>query len=195
MEQILAALDGTTFGLGIGPYSRVPGDPGSIPDVPNDAASAHEYDELGAAMRAHEESERKALRAYRQLASASSDPLVRELMRLVIEDEVRHHRVFGQLAAMVRHPALAGAQSEPPRRRPAEDLTLEIAMVQFAISAEEDGARDLRRLAQHCSQLHDGIVALILDLIARDSLKHAAILQQVLKRLEAALCSSPVRTD
>src|SRR5207248_10289289 len=115
------------------------------------------------------------------------DPLVRALLRLVVDDEERHHRTFRQLATLVRSPAADAVLPEPPvtggHAPHAPALAAEAAAVRRAIREEQTVARELHRLARSCPDAHEGLVALVLELIARDSRKHALILQEVLRRM------------
>jgi rubrerythrin len=159
-----------------------------MPGLPESAAS----DELSplvrllAAFDTHVESETDTIAGYRQLAETTPDPLVALLMHLVLEDEVRHHQLVERMSARLRDslewthsPQALPAGGEAPDAATAEAL----AAVQGFLHHEQEGARHLRQLAKQSSDLYSGLFELLLDSMARDSEKHARILEFVRRRL------------
>ncbi len=136
----------------------------------------------------HAAAEQDALGQYEYLAEASGDPVIALVMRLILDDEVRHHGLLRRMAATLRDalewtssPAAlpkAGLRSQP----------LPQAFVQLAhslIEEERTGARHLRRLAEQEKDINGGLDSLLLEMMAMDSEKHARLLQFVQRRLES----------
>ncbi len=164
------------------------------PDVENPWATAWAADRspvserLVRALEAHEAAEAESLDSYHQLADASGDVVVAALVRLVIEDEKRHQQLLLQMTAPIdRRDGLDGALAPVPLSPDAlEDRTAAIVATRALIREEREGARHLRHLARQEHQLHDGVYAILLESMARDSEKHEHILRYVLKRLEGS---------
>lgn len=162
------------------------------PDVKNPWAAAWAADRspvserLVRALEAHEAAEAESLDSYEQLAEASGDAVVAALVRLVIEDEMRHQKLLLQMTSPVdERNGVDGAVSLVDLGASAlEDRTPAIVATRALIREEREGARHLRHLARQEHQLHDGIYAILLESMARDSEKHEHILRYVLKRLE-----------
>ncbi len=133
------------------------------------------------ALEAHAAAEAESMTAYEQLSEKSGDPLVALLMRLVLQDEQRHHELLGRMAGNLT-----------------EDMVEELGDVDVTsheeavlatramIREEREGARYLRHLARQEPKLYDGAYALLLETMARDSEKHEHILRFILRRLESA---------
>jgi hypothetical protein len=64
----------------------------------------------------HEAAERSLLEQYRDAAEDSGSPAFRYLVALILEDEVRHHRLFRDLADALRTDAeLRSGEPAVPR--------------------------------------------------------------------------------
>ena len=99
----------------------------------------------------HASLEEEALGQYEHLAQASGDPVIALVMRLILEDEERHHGLLRRMEASLRdaldwtHSLNALPETTPPR----EPLSSDLASVARALVAEEhNGARAMRELAQ-----------------------------------------------
>jgi hypothetical protein len=140
------------------------------------------------AIERHASVEVEALGQYEHLAQASGDPVIALVMRLILEDEERHHGLLKQISSTLRDAlnwtyspdalprATVGATSTD------EDLT---ALARALIDEEKTGAQALRGLAQREKGLGSGLDSLLLEMMARDSEKHARLLLFVQRRLEA----------
>jgi rubrerythrin len=136
----------------------------------------------------HAAAEAGALGQYEYLAEASGDAVIALVMRLILDDEVRHHGLLRRMATTLRDglewtrsgAALpkAGPSQEPV---PGSFVTLARALVE----EERTGARALRRLAEQEKDINGGLDSLLLNMMAMDSDKHARLLQFVQRRLEA----------
>jgi hypothetical protein len=140
------------------------------------------------AVERHAALEEEALGQYDRLAVASGDPVIALVMRLILDDEERHHNLLKRIATTLRDAlnwtrtasALPHADSVSPTEH-------NLASVARALIEEEHaGAAALRRLAGRERGLDGGLDSLLLETMAMDSEKHAHLLRFVQVRLEAA---------
>lgn len=126
------------------------------------------------------------LEVYRELAR-SHDPVTAELMRLLVEDEERHHALLQRLALSLQDD-LNWERSEGalPAERSHVDAggPRALEQVKQAIQHEHKGARHLNRLAREAGDLRRGLAALLLKTMAMDSQKHETVLRHIAGRLE-----------
>jgi ferritin len=132
----------------------------------------------------HAENERDLLVAYQQAAADSGSPAFRYLASLIIEDEVRHHKLFEDLAESLRTDAEL-RQEEPkiPRleqwRVNGRNLS---ELTERLLAQEEQDERELRRLARELKDVKDTTLwHLLVHLMEMDTAKHIAILRFVHK--------------
>jgi hypothetical protein len=139
------------------------------------------------AIEQHASLEEKALGEYDRLAEASADPVIALIMRLILEDEERHHTLLKRIAATLRD-ALNWSHS-PGALPHAEEVGLQdknlVSLARALIDEEHTGAAALRRLAQRERGVDGGLDSLLLEMMAMDSDKHAHLLQFVQRRLES----------
>jgi len=134
----------------------------------------------------HARAEAAALAEYEHLATASGDPVVAFVMRMILDDEERHHHLLNRMAASLRD-ALDGTQS--PQALPTTPVSSEgspelAALARKLIDEEHGHVKQMRSLARSEKQIGEGLDALLLEVMARDSEKHAWLLQFVAQRLE-----------
>jgi hypothetical protein len=136
----------------------------------------------------HASREQGAIASYQLLAQDFTDPVLAQILRLIAEDEMHHHRVLRQMASLVR--ANLGewpsAPAPPPRSglsRP--DLEAAVVMVRTAMRDEHTGSRELRDLARGEQERYGGLLTLVFELMALDSRKHERMLGYVLRQLRA----------
>jgi rubrerythrin len=137
----------------------------------------------------HVELEASALGQYDYLATASGDPVIALVMRLILEDEERHHGLLTRIAATLRD-ALYWTHSPEALPKTTEQAAPAADLAKIArelIDEEKTGARALRNLAQRERGLDSGLDSLLLEMMAIDSDKHARMLQFVQRRLEVAV--------
>jgi len=145
------------------------------------------FNRLLTAVERHASLEAEALAQYEHLAQASGDPVIALVMRLILEDEERHHGLLKRIASTLRDAlnwtyspnALPGTTA--PATDADEDLT---ALARALIDEEKTGAQALRRLARRGEGLGGGLDSLLLEMMAMDSEKHARLLHFVERRLE-----------
>jgi rubrerythrin len=128
----------------------------------------------------HEHNERDLLSEYRKAADESESPAFRYLVSLIIEDEIRHHRTFRDLAAALRTEAeLRPEQPAVPRLEPlgvGGDRMIELS--EQLLEREQSDARELRRLSKELHDVKDTTLwDLLVKLMEMDTAKHVAILQ------------------
>lgn len=141
---------------------------------------------LGAVER-HASAEQEALAQYEFVAEASQDPVVALLMRLILEDEERHHALFRRMQATLSdalnwtHSRSALPGGSVPEQPLGDDL---VAITRGLVNEEHSGARILRHLAHTEEGIDSGLESVLLEMMAMDSEKHARLLQFVQHRLE-----------
>jgi hypothetical protein len=142
-------------------------------------------EQLLALVEAHIKAEAADLEVYRNLAT-SPDAVTAELMRMVVEDEERHHDLLKRLAARLRDDlnwesspdALPADNGADPRVRGNADS------VRAFTRHEHQGAHHLEALARHARDLQRPLAAVLLYSMALDSQKHELVLGYVADRLE-----------
>jgi bacterioferritin (cytochrome b1) len=138
------------------------------------------------ALEAHASAEAHDLATCQELAERSSDPVLKMLMRLLVDDEQRHHTLLQSMVHRLQeevdfvHSPTALPVSEPDATAGPELA----ATLRELIRDEHEAARHLRHLARQEPHLYDGLYPMLLETIARDSEKHAAILRYLLSRAE-----------
>ena len=137
----------------------------------------------------HANAEATTLAQYEHLAAASGDPVVALVTRLILEDEERHHTLLKRIQASLRdvlewtHSPQALPSGAAPSTTTSPDLA---ALARGLVSEERHGAQQMRRLAESEKQVGGGLHALLLDMMAIDSDKHAHLLQFVEHRLKGS---------
>src|SRR6516164_1333320 len=141
------------------------------------------------AVERHAQAESDALEQYEYLGKASGDPVIALVMRLILEDEERHHGLLKRIEASLRDAlnwthspnALPNDVPDQPSVSPSElaQMTREL------INEEHTGARYIRDLAHQERGIDAGLHSLLLEMMAMDSEKHARMLQFVQERLNA----------
>lgn len=144
-----------------------------------------DLDRLLNAIQTHEIEEMDAVAAYRDLAYNATDPVIRSLLHMLVEDEEHHHRVLGAIAMELRAIESTGARefNVPPRG----GQTAAIEPLRKLARIEREGMMELQALARETPGLMGGLFSLLLGLIALDGQKHELILRYVIKELEQAL--------
>jgi rubrerythrin len=138
------------------------------------------------AVERHAIAEQDALAQYEYLRTASGDPVIALVMRLILEDEERHHGLLKRIEATLRD-ALEWTNSPgalPVPAPPQQPVTSELVETSNALIKEEHtGARYLRDLAHQGKDVSWGLPSLLAEMMAMDSDKHARLLKFVHDRL------------
>jgi rubrerythrin len=137
-------------------------------------------EELYEHLTSHVENESGLLEAYQQAAAESGSGAFCYLVSLIVEDEMRHHRVFEELAEALRSdaelrpedpkvPRLDGWGANPKRL---------VELTEQLIAQEEHDAREFRRLARELHDVKDTTLwRLLVQLMEMDTAKHLVILE------------------
>jgi hypothetical protein len=138
------------------------------------------------ALAAHLSAEAQDLADCEALVKRSCEPDTRVLLGLIIADQ-EHHRAL--LESMVQRLGGGIDPSPAPAVRSMGDLAplgeVELAAaLRVLIRNDHEAARHLRHIARQESSVFDGLYSMLLETIARDSEKHAAISHFLLTRLE-----------
>jgi len=135
---------------------------------------------------AHGQLEGEILDEYRELADdEETSPAFSYLARMILEDEVRHHRIFDELAETFRQmgadtpdgspiPSLRGFHADRVRIQRVTERLLEV---------EHDDERELKDLAKRLKDF-DNITlwGLLIELMLDDTRKHIKILKFIRER-------------
>jgi len=131
-------------------------------------------------LREHMDSEREALTEYARLAEEAPDGHVRFLMRLILEDERRHHQLFAEMAdSLEREIENRGAGRLPELRRTGDAAEVR-AQTKHLLDLERDDIRELRDLRREVTKVEDTRWwSVLIDIMEADNRKHIAILEFV----------------
>jgi hypothetical protein len=136
----------------------------------------------------HAAAELDSLAQYEYLSTASGDPVIALVMRLILEDEERHHGLLLRIEASLRdalewtHSPDALPTTAAPNAPLLENLA---ALARQLVDEERTGARKMRQLAESEKKIAGGLHSLLLEMMAMDSDKHARMLHFVDQRLRA----------
>jgi len=140
------------------------------------------------AVEAHVEAEAGSINAYQDLLARSTDSMVSMVLRLVLNDEEHHHTALRQIAAMVR---ATPTEARLPAEAPAQPFSeADVGVLERAIDDEVTGAQRLRQVAVAHPDAFEGLVPLLLELMAKDSEKHADLLRFALRRVREHMRST-----
>jgi len=150
------------------------------------------------AVERHALAERDALDQYEYIGTVSGDPVIALVMRLVLEDEERHHGLLKRIEASLRD-ALNWTHSPealPPTATPQGPVSRELLETTYALVDEErTGARYLHELSRREKAVGSGLQSLLIEMMAMDSEKHARLLEFVRDRLAARARAEEGPTD
>ena len=134
----------------------------------------------------HVASEAGFVAAYRELADAPTTPeAARYLIRLVLEDEERHHRVLQELLTAIANRVAARDDPDAVPDLPHEppDRALQEVTSQF-LAAERADAKQLRALRKELRSFRDtSLWALLIELMEHDTAKHIHVLTFIRDRV------------
>lgn len=128
----------------------------------------------------HEDNERDLLAEYQQAASASGSPAFQYLASLIVEDEIRHHKIFRDLASALRTDAELRPEDPaiPRLDRWGEDARRVAELSERLLEREHSDAKELRRLAGELKDVRDTTLwGLLVKLMEMDTQKHIEILE------------------
>jgi rubrerythrin len=133
-------------------------------------------------LRRHVETERGLLEKYSQVAEQTESKAFRYLVNLLIEDEVRHHRLFAQLMQSLETEAELKAEEPiiPYMDFHRADHRAVLDGAKELLESEESDVRELKRLQRELRDVRDtSLWGLLVELMERDAEKHVTILRFV----------------
>jgi rubrerythrin len=145
--------------------------------------------DLYAHLTSHVEAERGLLEEYKAAAEHSPSKALRYLINLLMEDEIRHHRIFTELAESVRAREIQNVEGHWSDGNPVVphsdfdqlDRTNQAAVIDITeqlLQKEHEDARELKRLQRELRDVKDTTLwSLLVELMQRDTQKHIAILR------------------
>ena len=128
----------------------------------------------------HEQDERELLIEYQQAAQESKSPAFSYLVSLIVEDEIRHHRLFAELAESLKTDAeLRPEEPKIPRLdRWGPDPARIAELSERLIEHERQDLKLLRHLRREMSDVSDTTLwDLLVWLMEADTNKHIEILE------------------
>jgi rubrerythrin len=131
----------------------------------------------------HAQAESGLLEHYSAVADQTESKAFRYLVNLLLEEEMRHHRIFVELADSLKTEAELGEDPIVPyvdfnRADPAGVLD----GTKQLLEKEKQDALELKRLQRELRDVRDNSLwSLLVDLMQRDTQKHIAILRFVQK--------------
>ncbi len=147
-------------------------------------------EELYGHLTSHEENEQDLLVEYRTAAERSRSDAFCYLTGLIVEDEIRHHRVFGQLASALRSDAelRSDTPAVPRLDHWGPDPAAVVELTESLLDKEYADSRELRRLAAHLEDLEGvSLWPLLVKLMEMDTAKHIEILTFVKRHAQRTL--------
>jgi len=133
--------------------------------------------ELVGQLAKHGSEEGKILADYERVAATASDPAVRYLVDLIMDDERRHHRILVELATAMAWNTLGSERSPIPTLgwRPDEEVA---AATRTLREYEEQDRHELQTLKRELRPFEETTLwALMVELMILDTEKHTAILK------------------
>jgi hypothetical protein len=135
--------------------------------------------ELYQHLASHEEGERDLLEEYQDAARSSQSQAFEYLASLIVEDEIRHHRVFRELASALKTDAeMRPEQPAVPRLDHwGPDPARVVELSERLLERERADARELHHLAGQLKEVKDTTLwQLLVRLMEMDNEKHIEIL-------------------
>ena len=135
--------------------------------------------ELFAHLASHGQLEGALLEEYRRAAEGSQSKALTYLVGILIEDELRHHRMFSELAESLKSDAeLSGDPVIPRMDFDRVDGAAVLEVTERMLQREKKDAEQLKRLQRELRDVEDTTLwGVLVDLMRRDTEKHIAILQ------------------
>ena len=129
----------------------------------------------------HGKTEGALLERYERFEREASSPLHRYLVKLILDDERRHHMVLAEIAEAIAWGGVNDARPSIPR--PVEggaDAEL-IEETKKLLASEKSDRAELRRLRRRLRSYSGTIWPLLVELMLRDTQKHTRILRYIVK--------------
>jgi rubrerythrin len=136
----------------------------------------------------HRQTEGELLAAYQRVVESTQSEYVSYLFGLILEDEVRHHRIFEELANALRAPVERTVGPKVPAVEAVANPEVLLEVTERLLDAEEADARALKRLSRDKDlRLMRGhsLWPLLIELMEHDTQKHEAILRFIRARIRS----------
>lgn len=136
---------------------------------------------------AHVQAEREVLAGYAVAAETAEEPDVRYLINLIVEDEMRHHRVLEEMVHALES-AMRWERVDPAvPERTHRPLSPEVRqLTERFLEIERTDKRELRDLRRQLGPVADTTLwPLLVDLMLLDTDKHLRILEHLAERPRA----------
>ena len=134
----------------------------------------------------HVRDEREALEAYVAAADATDSNALAYVVKLLIEDERRHHTLFQEMAESLKHDAefRPGDPAIPRLDFNRVDGAAVRELTDQLIAREKADVRELKKLQKSVRDVKERTLwPLLIDLMQRDTKKHLAMLRFVQKQM------------
>jgi hypothetical protein len=138
--------------------------------------------QLHAHLKGHVETERAMLEKYAEVAERTDSKAFRYLVKLLIDEEIRHHRLFSELADSLEAQALMKREEPdiPYMDFQRADRAAVLEGAKELLENEERDIGELKRLQRELRDVKDtSLWGLLVELMQRDTEKHIAILKFV----------------
>jgi hypothetical protein len=147
-----------------------------------------EADALVRRLESHDAAERAILKDYEDFAAGAADEGIRYLMGLIVEDEQRHNAVTEAMADEIRRSLVweQGKRALPDVSAHGAEAQAMLAKVQHFLDTERTGKHQLDNLEGEIRRFDggDGILHLMVELMAYDTQKHILMLDYIRKHLQ-----------
>lgn len=138
----------------------------------------------------HELTEGAMLVEYRDAATTSSSSAFRYLSALIMEDEIRHHKVFRDLASALKNDVELDpdAPAIPHMGTWGDDAAAVLTLTEALLEREREDAKELKELTSELKSLKDeSLWPLLVRLMEMDTAKHIEILKFVRRHARRAV--------
>jgi rubrerythrin len=126
----------------------------------------------------HMDTERDALREYGQIAEQATDEHVRFLVKMILDDEVRHHGLFADMINSLRAEMGQSDDGGLPAFRRTHDREALLAKTNELLGLEKEDVKELQSLRKEISRVADTRWwSVIVDTMEMDNLKHIKLLE------------------
>jgi len=144
--------------------------------------ASHVEQELYTHLTEHVRNERQVLERYVAAADATYSHALTYLVKLLIDDERRHHMMFNELASSLKHDAEfhSGEPTIPHMDFDRVDGAAVRELTDELMEREQQDKKELKKLQKELRDLKDTTLwSLLVDLMQRDTEKHIAMLRFV----------------
>ena len=138
----------------------------------------------------HEQNEKEMLTDYKAAAESSPSHAFRYLSALILEDEIRHHRAFRDLASALKtNVELSGEVPAVPNiGNWGGDAASIVSLTETLLKRERADAKELRQLAAELKGFKQkSLWQLLIKLMEMDTAKHIEILKFVKRHASKSL--------